>query len=228
MPDAEGRKRSRDHLNETGYLRNKQAEERKGSVTWISTREAETEIERARDRSIDRSVGRKYPPASPLSCSELGDGGSERNCRVTIYWLTALARATQASIVRRRPEAHLPQTHTLATESDSLAPAAGAGVDPGKVVAHEPGAAKTGRSPWRKTASTVDSEKPDDPVIDAESWPTLGDARTRGSPDCADKVAPAAVPPPMAMGNAGPAPWNVPPPPPPPLVQVSLLTLFIV
>ncbi|KAJ8484560.1 hypothetical protein OPV22_017045 [Ensete ventricosum] len=120
------------------------------------------------------------------------------------------------------PLAHLPQTHTLATESDSLAPAAGAGVDPGKVVAHEPGAAKTGRSPWRKTASTVDSEKPDDPVIDAESWPTLGDARTRGSPDCADKVAPAAVPPPMAMGNAGPAPWNVPPPPPPPLVQGSM------
>ncbi|XP_065045239.1 la-related protein 1A-like isoform X1 [Musa acuminata AAA Group] len=58
--------------------------------------------------------------------------------------------------------------------------------------------------------------------MDAESWPTLGDARARGSPDCADKVTPAAVPPPMAMGNAGPAPWNVPPPPPPPPVQGSM------
>ncbi|WOL14714.1 la-related protein 1A isoform X2 [Canna indica] len=70
---------------------------------------------------------------------------------------------------------------------------------------------KAGRSPWRKAA---DGGRSGDPVMGAESWPALGDAKTKGSSDCVTKVAPAPVPPAVALGNQGSLPWNVPSTPP--------------
>ncbi|XP_039128157.1 LOW QUALITY PROTEIN: la-related protein 1A-like [Dioscorea cayenensis subsp. rotundata] len=83
------------------------------------------------------------------------------------------------------------------------------------------------RSPWKKPAPpqivaagvTGDGKKP---VMGADSWPPLEDARLKGLPDLGGKPAQpelvvAAVPP--ASGNGGPGPRNghPPPPPPPPL-----------
>ncbi|XP_009416371.2 la-related protein 1A-like isoform X1 [Musa acuminata AAA Group] len=81
----------------------------------------------------------------------------------------------------------------------------------------------TGQSSWRKTTAIADGRKPGDPVMGAVSWPALGDATTKVSSDCTAKVAPSAVPPPMAVGNARSIPWDVPPPPPPFSVQGSMV-----
>ncbi|XP_042460960.1 la-related protein 1A-like [Zingiber officinale] len=78
------------------------------------------------------------------------------------------------------------------------------------IAAQELAPAKSGQSPWTKAAATTtaDGRKEGDLLMGADSWPALGDTKPNGF---ATKVTPAAVPPPMAVGNhPGPHPPAVP------------------
>ncbi|XP_074571311.1 la-related protein 1A-like [Curcuma longa] len=80
------------------------------------------------------------------------------------------------------------------------------------IAAQEPALAlaKAGPSPWRKAAAAAEEGKEGDLLMGAESWPSLGDSKPNDSSDFATKVAPAAMPPPMAMGNPGSQPPAAP------------------
>ncbi|XP_038986931.1 la-related protein 1A-like isoform X2 [Phoenix dactylifera] len=86
------------------------------------------------------------------------------------------------------------------------------------------------RSPWRKPAAppvaAAEGRRAEGPVMGAESWPALTDARTKADYDAAvTRLAPSPVPPPAAAspaGTVGPVPSNGSPLPPPLPFQGSI------